>query len=83
MPEKKCKKMYQSRTLCLKLLSICKGLVLDGMRQTERNKQVLNETYIKSSTSRLHTPESITACIFSLGPSAIYDNAQHASDMTS
>lgn len=38
---------------------------------------------MRSSTNLLHTPESITACIFSLGPSERYDRAQHESASTS
>jgi len=38
---------------------------------------------MRSSTSRRHTPDSITACIFSLGPSDRYDNAQQVSARTS
>lgn len=38
---------------------------------------------MRSSTSLLQTPASITACIFSLGPSDKYDRAQHVSARTS
>mmetsp|Transcript_21094 Transcript_21094/g.42844 ORF Transcript_21094/g.42844 Transcript_21094/m.42844 type:complete len:216 (+) Transcript_21094:893-1540(+) len=38
---------------------------------------------MSSSTSRRHTPASITAWIFSFVPSDKYDNAQHASVRTS
>lgn len=34
---------------------------------------------MSNSTSLRHTPESITACILSLGPSERYESAQHAS----
>lgn len=39
--------------------------------------------YSSNSTSRRHIPVSITACIFSLGPSDKYDIAQQASLRTS
>ena len=41
------------------------------------------EAYINSSTNRRQTPESITACILSFGPSDRYDKAQHESARTS
>lgn len=40
-------------------------------------------SYMSSSTSLRQTPESITVCIFSLGPSDRYDRAQQASASTS
>lgn len=42
-----------------------------------------NNTYMRSSTSRLQTPASITAWILSFGPSDRYESAQHASAKTS
>ena len=38
---------------------------------------------MSSSTNLLQTPEAITACIFSFGPSDKYDKAQQASARTS
>lgn len=40
-------------------------------------------TYINSSTNLRQTPESMTAWIFSLGPSDKYDKAQQESASTS
>lgn len=43
----------------------------------------LSSSYISNSTSLRQTPESITAWIFSLGPSDKWEIAQHASASTS
>ena len=49
----------------------------------EKEEDINHSTHIKSSTSLLHTPASITAWIFMLGPSDKYAIAQHASANTS
>lgn len=55
----------------LRCLRACRGCLerSAGIEMDSHSVLLLPDTHIKSSTSLLHTPESTTAWIFSLGPS--------------
>mmetsp|Transcript_21097 Transcript_21097/g.60192 ORF Transcript_21097/g.60192 Transcript_21097/m.60192 type:complete len:259 (-) Transcript_21097:507-1283(-) len=72
------------RALLLMMNWVCKSLPVT-MLPTVRSAGVwtAGDGFSSNSTKRLHTPASMTAWIFSFGPSLKYDSAQQASVKTS